>query len=77
MENQATILRNFKIFAVVGIMVSIILLILWFKMIGASYADDNHDCKSKLWARYVGYMLVLYAFISLCKNTYVLYALLR
>ena len=62
---------------VVGIIITIVLLALWYNMIKASYADDGHDCKSKSWARYVGYWLFFAALIGFISNAFMLFVLLK
>lgn len=61
-----------KIATIIGIILAIVFLIMCFYMIKTSYADD-HTCQTQLWARYVGYFLLVLALFLICKNGYILY----
>lgn len=64
-----------KVSATITFIVAICLMALWYHMIKASYEDDGHQCKSKLWARYVGYILSIFATISFVSSGIMVYRL--
>jgi hypothetical protein len=59
-----------RILAFIGLIIPLCLFALWYKMIQASYADEGHECQSKLWARYVGYFLIFFATLGVLKGIY-------
>ena len=80
MSNSETIknaICSFKVQAIVMFVLAIVFVTLWYNMIKASYADDGHECKSKLWARYTGFWLLFGASMSLITSVYYIYVIMR
>lgn len=76
-ETVKTAICSFKIQATVMFILAIVFVVLWYNMIRASYADDQHECKSKLWARYTGFWLLFGAVISLITSAYYVYVIVK